>query len=417
MKLKIGILTIALAFLLAPFAGVGAGAQESAPVPAPSRATPDAAVPLKIEIVYLSRAYEPIPPLSLLEPILTDQGVQGARMGIDDLNAIGRLIGQDYSLVEAIAPEDGDVIAMTRDMLAKGHRLIVADLEADDLLKIADLPEAKDAMFLNIRESDNTLREERCRRNVFHIIPNWAMRADALAQYLVWKKWTDWLLIRGKHPDDIAYAESVKRAARFGGEVVEERVYQFEAGSRRQETGHQQIQTQMPLLTQGAEDHDIVIVADTREAFGEYLLFRTDEPTPVAGTQGLTPVAWHRSYEQYGGMQLQSRFEEKVGRIMTERDHTGWLAVRIFGEGVARTSSNKVGTLRDYILSDEFTIGGFKGLGMNFRKWNNQLRQPVLIAGPRALVSVSPQEGFLHPKHLTDTLGFEEAESKCRFKS
>jgi ABC transporter substrate binding protein (PQQ-dependent alcohol dehydrogenase system) len=112
-------------------------------------------------------------------------------------------------------------------------------------------------------------------------------------------------------------------------------------------------------------------------------------------------------------MQLQSRFEKMADRIMTERDHMGWLAVRIFGEGVARTSSNDVGSLREYIMSDEFTIGGFKGLGMNFRRWDRQLRQPVLVSGPRALVSVSPQDGFLHPKNLTDTLGFDEPETKC----
>jgi ABC transporter substrate binding protein (PQQ-dependent alcohol dehydrogenase system) len=111
---------------------------------------------------------------------------------------------------------------------------------------------------------------------------------------------------------------------------------------------------------------------------------------------------------------MQNRFEKKAGRIMTERDYSGWLAVRTFGEAVTRTAKSDPKTLRAYMLSDHFEVAGFKSQGMNFRHWDRQLRQPILIAGPRALVSISPQEGFLHPKFLTDTLGYDEPESACR---
>jgi hypothetical protein len=32
------------------------------------------------------------------------------------------------------------------------------------------------------------------------------------------------------------------------------------------------------------------------------------------------------------------------------------------------------------------------------------------------MVSVSPQEGYLHPYSELDTLGIDEAESTCKFK-
>ena len=50
------------------------------------------ALPKKtVDIVYLGKAYpEPIP-LSLMDPILTDKGMQGARLGIDDNNVTGEL--------------------------------------------------------------------------------------------------------------------------------------------------------------------------------------------------------------------------------------------------------------------------------------------------------------------------------------
>ena len=38
------------------------------------------------------------------------------------------------------------------------------------------------------------------------------------------------------------------------------------------------------------------------------------------------------------------------------------------------------------------------------------MRQPILLAAPRMLVSVSPQEGFLHQRTPLDTLGFDEPE-------
>jgi hypothetical protein len=42
------------------------------------------------------------------------------------------------------------------------------------------------------------------------------------------------------------------------------------------------------------------------------------------------------------------------------------------------------------------------------------MRQPILIAGPRLLVSVSPQPGYLHRTSELDTLGTDRDESKCR---
>lgn len=381
----------------------------------PQQAAPAAAPSLNTTIVYLTKDYEEPPPLSLVDKEVKDKGIQGARIALEEDNRTGRLLGQHYDLLETLLDKNAKPADKAKELIAQGHNIIVADLERDDLLAVSDLPEARNALILDVRTSDDALRQEQCRANVFHVPPNWAMRADALAQYLMWKKWRHWVLIVGKSPADEGYAAAVRRAAaRFGAKIVAERPYVFEAGSRRTDTGHQQIQAQMPMLTQGVPDHDVVIVADESDVFGDYLLFRTAEPRPVAGTHGLVAVAWHRAFEEYAGTQMQNRFERKTGRIMTERDYTAWLGVRIVGEAVTRTSQNAPDVLRAYILSDKFEVAGFKGQGMNFRPWDLQLRQPILIAGPRALVSISPQEGFLHPKYLTDTLGYDEPETKCR---
>lgn len=390
---------------------VGTSAQE----------TPDNdAVPhkLTIEIGYLGKSYPEPEPLSLVDKVYTDKGLQGARIGLSENNMTGRLIGDDYRLREQIVADDADIAEGARALLLAGVGILIADLESDDLLRLADMPEAKDALIFNIRSSDVRLRHENCRRNVFHVPPDWAMRADALAQYLVWKKWRNWVLIAGDQALDLEYAAALRRAAkRFGARIVAERTYVYQPGSRRTDTGHQQIQTQMPLLTQELGNHDVIVVSDVVESFGDYLLFRTFEPRPVAGTHGLVATSWHRSYEESAATQMQNRFEKKTGRSMTERDYSAWLAVRTVGEAVTRTSSRDPRDVRAYLLSEKFEVAGFKSQGLNFRNWDRQMRQPILLAGPRALVSISPQEGFLHPKYLTDTLGYDEPESKCGVKN
>ena len=381
---------------------------------APTEAPPGALI---TKIVYVGKRYPEPLPLSLLDKPLKDEGVQGARLAIKENNMTGRLIEQHFELVEVVAKPTEDVVPLVKAQLANGNGLIVADLEPSDLLAVSDLPEARDAVILNTRSSRDELRQEDCRSNIFHIIPNWAMRADALAQYLSWKKWRRWFVVHGTTPGDMEYLAAIRRAAnKFGAKVVEERSYEFDAGSRRTDSGHQQIQTQMPMLTQGAPEYDVIFVADAGEAFGDYLLFRTYEPRPVVGSQGLQAVAWHRSFEQYAGTQLQNRFEKQADRFMTERDFTAWLGVRVVGEAVTRTGENTPQSVKARILSPEFEVAGFKGVGLTFRKWDHQMRQPILLTGPRTLVSISPQDGFLHQKFLTDTMGFDEPETKCRFE-
>ncbi|MGB6767055.1 MAG: ABC transporter substrate-binding protein, partial [Methyloceanibacter sp.] len=281
-----------------------------------------------------------------------------------------------HYLTKAYDEPPPDVVAKAKEIMSKGDALIVADLEAKDLLAVADLPEAKSSVIFNIRLSDDGLRGEQCRSNIFHIAPSNAMRADALAQYLIWKKWPKWFVLKGVAPSDQDYDAAVERAAgRFGGKIVEERKYKFDAANPRTDSGHQQIQTQMPEVTQGAPEHDVVWVVDTTERFGEYVSYRDYDPRPVVGTQGLIAVAWHRSYEQYAGTQMQHRFDRFAKRVMTERDYSAWIAVRAVGEAVTRSGKSDVPDIRKYLLSDDFTVAAFKGEGLSFRRWDRQLRQ------------------------------------------
>ncbi len=400
-----------------PQAPAAAGAATPA---SPAADTPSGEVPIKatVPIVYLGKQYEEPLPLSYSEKIVTDKGIQGARLIIKEANQAGRFVGYAFELVEAIVPPNGDVVAKAKEILAKGDAFIIADLEPKDLIAVADLPEAKNSIIVNIRSNEEALRQELCRSNVFHIIPDWAMRADALAQYLVWKKWPRWFIIRGDTPADKEYVEQIKRSAqRFGGKIVGEKIYDLPPGARNTDSGYQQVQAQIPMLTEGAPDHDVVWVANTDDGFGDYLAYRTYMPRPVVGTQGLQALAWDPSYTEYGAMHFQNGLPKLAKRRPVERDYTAWLGGRAMTDGIMRSDKTTPPEVKAYLLSDLFKLEGFKGQAMSFRGWDHQLRQPIILGGgTRVPVSVSPQEGFLHPTNVTDTLGFDKPETKCKFQ-
>jgi len=373
------------------------------------------AADVNVAITYLGRQEEPKTPLSLVEPILTDEGVKGAEQGLRDNQTTGRFLKHEYTLNERIVARDGDMAAEFKGALAAGERLFVADLRAPDLLTIAPLADEAGAIVLNGRAENDELRTDQCFRSTFHTAPSRSMKSDALAQYLIWKRWSRWFLVYGSHPEDQALADAYRRSAeKFGAKIVAEKMYEDTGGARRTDTGHVQVQTQMPVFTQDAGDYDVLIAADEADVFAEYLPYRTWDPRPIAGSAGLVPTAWNRVQEQWGGTQMQRRFEKLAGRPMTERDYGSWIAMRAIGEAVTRAQTNDPAKLHEYMLSDRFEVAGFKGQGLSFRRWDQQMRQPVILVTPRMLVSVSPQDQFLHQRTPLDTLGFDEPESRCR---
>ncbi|HWP00886.1 MAG TPA: ABC transporter substrate-binding protein [Methylococcus sp.] len=341
------------------------------------------------------------------ETEVTDRGIQGARLGVLDNNTTGRFTGQQFELTETRLAADGDPESAFRRLVAEGQKYILVDLAAPVLERIADLPEAREVLIFDLGSRDDELRGGKCRRNVLHLLPSRAMRADALAQYFAKKRWWKWFLVVGPKEEDRRFAAALKRAAkRFGHKIVVEKPWTHTFDDRRTP------ESEVPVFTQGV-DYDILLVADEEGLFGDYLPYRTWLPRPVAGTQALVAVAWHPTLEAWGAIQLQNRFRALAGRAMTETDYGGWLAVRAIGEAATRTGSLDFASIRQYLSSESFTLAGFKGVPLSFRSWDGQLRQPVLLATERSLVAVAPVEGFLHPKNELDTLGYDEPETQC----
>jgi ABC transporter substrate binding protein (PQQ-dependent alcohol dehydrogenase system) len=365
------------------------------------------ALAAEVTIHHLTVEVARPPVLSNLDVPPEGLGRDGSALAIADNATTGRFLGHAYALSEsAVAPGD-DPLPAARAALAQTPFLVL-DAPRAALLAIADLPEAQGALLFNASEGDVGLRDDACRANLLHTVPSTAMRTDALAQFLVRKRWDDLALIAGTYPADMAYVAALDRSlAKFGLEVEDRLEWAFDADMRRNAA------QEVPLFTQPLGDYDALLIADETGDFGRYVLYNTWEARPVAGSEGLTPTAWAPVVEQWGAIQLQNRFVELAGRAMAPEDYAAWAAVRAVGEAVTRTNGADPAAIRAFLLSDAFELAGFKGRPLTFRPWNGQLRQPIPLVHPRALVANAPLEGFLHQRTELDTLGLDAPESAC----
>ncbi|WLG98141.1 ABC transporter substrate-binding protein [Pseudomonas sp. FP198] len=365
------------------------------------------AVALQVRIGYLGYRPDPGPLLSNVIAEPTDAGLRGAELAIVDSNSTGRFLQHDYRLESASVDSPEALLQAARAQHQQGLRLFVVNAPAASLRQLsAALP---DSLLFNAGSPDDSLRTRDCLGNVLHTLPDRATLADALIQFSVVRKWQRALLIVGQTPADQAYAAALRRAMkRFGMKIVAEKPWQFDNDQRRS------AQADMPLFTQTAE-YDVVLVADERGDFGEYVPYQTWYPRPVAGTQGLTPTGWHKTVETYGAAQLQKRFEAMAGRWMNDRDFAAWIAVRSIAAAISKLRQDEPFAIRQLALGDQLPLDGFKGRKLSYRPWNGQLRQPIALVQPRALVSTSPQDGFLHPSNEMDSLGYDRPEVGCRY--
>ncbi|WP_166254441.1 ABC transporter substrate-binding protein [Marinobacter salicampi] len=334
----------------------------------------------------------------------------GARVGLKDAETIGQVTSTEFSLKPASADSVDELIDRVRSWHRNGNiHFIIADLPAEQLLELAAATRELPVLYFNVSASDDRLRGSQCQANIAHVYPSDSMLTDALMQYLVSQKWTKLLVLKGEEQADERLVRALDESARkFGAEFVAERSFTLGKNPRNRE------QNNIALLT-GEARYDVVFVADTSGELGRYVPYQTQRPRPVVGTAGLSPLAWHWSWHRHGAPQLQHRFEELASpRRMNSASWAAWASVKAVVQAAMRAESHDFEAMRAFILGGELNLDGSKGSPSSFRAWDQQLRQPLLLATPNAVIARLPLRDFMHAREVLDTLGTDEPESECQ---
>ena len=363
---------------------------------------------LETDILYLEQKIQRPPVLSNVIKTPEDLGIQGAKIAVKDSNKTARFLNQKYNLIESISFDKKKLLNSLEKFINEKNSFVLLKVEDNLLQEIIKNPLFEKAVFFNVANKNSDFRQNLCQTNLLHTIASNAMLYDGLVQFLVKRNFKDIFLISGTKEKDLQITKDIKRAVKkFNAKIVEEKQWTYDADIRRKAAD------EMPVFTQ-ANDYDVIITADNYGDFGEFVYFNSWLPRPLAGTQGLTPKTWHKVIEQWGAAQMQKRFEKFASRWMEDEDFAAWVAIRTIVTSVTKTKSNDMKTALNFIYSKDFELGAYKGRKLTYKDFNGQIRMPVALVQPNALVSTSPQVGFLHPTNDLDTLGIASFQVECK---
>jgi len=328
---------------------------------------------------------------------------EGVQVALDEGGFELEAAGAAVALSPATAGSVESARAAAQAAEKAGAALILTDLPADWTLAVAD---AVKLPVLNIGASDDSLRQQDCRPRLYHVLPSERMRADAIAQTLVSRKWSKLLLLLGPSPKDQQRAATAQASIkRYGLQVVASKPFKLSTDPRERDLAN-------PLLLTAGSSYDAVWIVDSDGEFARGLPYRTVLPRPVVGDAGLVALAWHAQFERYGAPQVSRRFFKAAKRPMTDRDWAAWMAGKTL---LALASASPKGPNSAWAQAlAKTSVDGSKGVGMSFRSWDGQLRQTMLLTDGQGVIAQAPIEGLLHPTDVLDTLGADAPEKLCK---
>lgn len=330
----------------------------------------------------------------------------GAQLAIDEarfeLDAAGSAVTLDSQAASSLE----SARAAAQQAEKAGAALLLTDLPADWTRAVAD---AVTLPVINVGDTSDALRERDCRANLLHTAPSDRMRADALAQALVARRWTNVLILSGPGPTDATRSAAAQASIkRYGLKLVASKNFKLSADPRERDLAN-------PSLLTAGLTYDAVWVVDSDGEFARALPYRTALPRPVVGDAGLSALAWHAQFERFGAPQVSRRFAKAAKRPMTAHDWAAWIAGRaLVAAAVAAPKQGPwpASAWTKALASNE--LDGSKGVKLSFRPWDGQLRQPLLLTDGQAVIGHAPVDGVLHPRNALDTLGADAPEKLCK---
>ncbi|MDB2619069.1 hypothetical protein N9Y18_02335 [Litoricolaceae bacterium] len=298
------------------------------------------------------------------------------------------------------------------------NAVVILDVPKSEFTKVATALNNSGRVSINVRHPDTDLRDQLCLPLLYHTIPSERMYFDALGQFLIYRGWRKVLIVHGPTDQDLERVAILEKSLKkFGADISEVREFTLSHHPDDRD------KNKAEFLTGGAS-YDVVAVIDSGRDFGRYIQYSTRRARPVVGDVGLIPTGWHRTLERYGAPQLNERYQKfdqtkqlPASEAMSDAEFAAWSAVKLVTNSLnAADRSKNILSPRQILSEPSAQVDLYKGTRGSIRRWNQQLRQPILLTTGDAVIAVAPMPKFLHPKHYVDTLGLDEPESPCRLK-
>ena len=386
-----------------------AAPQQNAPVPGPPPTGPQTTAKVGFLELQNDVRYHPQVAYTRIQIAPALHPVEGARVAVTDMKIITDAANVQLSLDEQQATDANDAVAKLQAMAAAGERFAILDLPGDMIAQVGPAMANTKMTLINATAPQDALREM-CLPNMLHVAASDRMLADAYTQFLRHRNWPKVLVLQGDQPRDKEMADAFQQSAeRNGVQVVASKQFTLSTDPANQENNN-------TMLVTGGLDYDVIYIADSLGEYSRELPYNTLLPRPVIGSTGLTASEWHWSWSQDSATQITLRFQRAAEghRVMSGYDWDSWMAFKAIATAYAKARSTDPDKIDAFLKGKRLKLDGSKGIEMDFRPWDRQLRMPIVLATSDNTVGAAPFPEFLHEGNELDSLWVDQPESMCQ---
>lgn len=382
--------------------------------------------------------------------VVANAARMGAVMGGDEVGANAALLGMKLDVLLASSPDaDAATRAAERLVATEDACALVGGFGEDQALAISKVAAARRVPFFNIGTPEDALRGESCNRYTFHVEASAAMYLEALAGWFVRAGHRRWFLVYDATPaGEALYRRFIRgvTANHWGaGEVGKAAIAPGQPTYNKEIQAIQKARPDVVLLLTGAQAQlsfcgqyeaagiDARITgfphppAQTREFYNSLR-----QAAPKSGA-GYRAMLWETTLDAYGARELNNRFMTRWGQPMDPAAWSAYQAIKIAYETAFGAMSLAGADMVAHLEQPATVFDVYKGIGVSFRPWDHQLRQPLYLvkidanahdgvdvesrARLATLVGELPAiyKPGTDPVERLDQIGDLKPESRCRF--
>ncbi|HEX7005488.1 MAG TPA: ABC transporter substrate-binding protein [Trueperaceae bacterium] len=294
-------------------------------------------------------------------------------------------------ILHANAPTDAAAVRAAERLVATENvGALAGGFGVEQASALSEIAEEADVIFFNVGSTATNLRQQ-CSSLTFHVEASDAMLADAaITWYGDHQGVENWFLVYEESPAGEALKEHLKDALQGSLAAPPSQFVYTDIIEKTVESAADAVllalapAEQELFLSQYPKDEEapiVVLVPRTRAQTRNFLRRFAD----VSALGALVrPATWDPALSEGDGAELNEAFLARQAAPMDPPAWTTFAAVMIFLQAVSDNADLSGESLAQYLESPDQSFELGKGVGLSFRPWNHQLRQPIYLVRPRA---------------------------------